>query len=232
MTPLIELRHCHRRFDGGRIVALDGVSLSVARGDFAAITGPSGSGKSTVLDIMCGLDEPDDGAVLIDGKAVVGRAAWADIRAARIGFVFQSFCLIPTLTASENVELAMLWRDASAARRRQRADMLLTSLGLGARTGQYPLELSGGERQRVAIARALANEPEIVLADEPTGSLDQRASAEIVNLLAKLHHESGITVVLVTHDRAISERCQRQIEIGDGRIVSDAYRASADAIAS
>lgn len=230
MPPLIELRHCHRRFDGGRIVALDGVSLSVARGDFAAITGPSGSGKSTLLDIMCGLDEPDDGTVLIDGEAVIGRAAWADIRAARIGFVFQSFCLIPTLTASENVELAMLWRNTSSASRRQRAETLLDSLGLGARSRQYPLELSGGERQRVAIARALANEPEIILADEPTGSLDQRASGEIVALLARLHQERGITVVLVTHDPAIAQRCWRRIEIGDGRIVSDLNRA--DPIAS
>ena len=221
MSQLVELRNCRRVYDNGRIIALDDVSFSVARGDFIAITGPSGSGKSTLLDVLCGLEEPSSGDVLFDGEMVRGRTEWARIRSDRIGFVFQSFYLIPTLTVAENIELAMLWQGISARDRRHRVTELLERLGLGQRGRQHPLQLSGGERQRVAIARALANRPELIVADEPTGSLDSRSSADIIDLLEDLQRNNAITVVIVTHDRAIAERCDRRVELVDGRIVSD-----------
>lgn len=221
MSPLVELRNCRRVYDNGRIIALDDVSFAVARGDFIAITGPSGSGKSTLLDVLCGLEEPSSGEVLFDGEIVRGRTDWARIRSERIGFVFQSFYLIPSLTVAENIELAMLWQGISAHDRRDRVAELLERLGLGKRGGQHPLQLSGGERQRVAIARALANRPELIVADEPTGSLDSRSSADIIDLLEDLQRNNAITVVIVTHDRAIAERCDRRVELVDGRIVSD-----------
>ncbi len=221
MSQLVELRNCRRDYDNGRIIALDDVSFSVARGDFIAITGPSGSGKSTLLDVLCGLEEPSAGEVLFDGEIVRGRTDWARIRSERIGFVFQSFYLIPSLTVAENIELAMLWQGVSARDRRDRVAELLERLGLGQRGRQHPLQLSGGERQRVAIARALANRPELIVADEPTGSLDSRSSADIIGLLEDLQRNNAITVVIVTHDRAIAERCDRRVELVDGRIVSD-----------
>lgn len=224
MPHLVELHHCHRVYDNGRIIALNDVSFSVARGDFIAITGPSGSGKSTLLDLLCGLEEPSAGEVVFDGATMRDRADWARIRAERIGFVFQSFCLIPSLTAAENIELAMLWQGISAHARRDRVAELLERLGLGARGRQHPMQLSGGERQRVAIARALANSPELIVADEPTGSLDSRSSADIIGLLEGLQRDGAITVVIVTHDRAIAERCDRRVELVDGRIVSDQRR--------
>lgn len=221
MSQLVELRNCRRVYDNGRIIALDDVSFSVARGDFIAITGPSGSGKSTLLDVLCGLEEPSSGEVLFDGAIVRGRTDWARIRSERIGFVFQSFYLIPSLTVAENIELAMLWQGISARDRRDRVAELLERLGLVQRGRQHPLQLSGGERQRVAIARALANRPELIVADEPTGSLDSRSSADIIDLLEDLQRNNAITVVIVTHDRAIAERCDRRVELVDGRIVSD-----------
>ena len=222
--PLAELRHCTRSYDNGRILALTDASFAVGRGEFVAVTGPSGSGKSTLLDLLCGLEEPSSGEVLFDGQPVLGRAAWARLRAARIGFVFQSFYLIPSLDVAENVELAMLWQGRSARDRADRVAELLARLGLGDRSGQYPMQLSGGERQRVAIARALANAPEMIVADEPTGSLDSVASAQIVALLEDLHRSSGITVVIVTHNPEIGDRCDRKVEVVDGRIVSDRRR--------
>lgn len=221
MSQLVELRNCRRVYDNGRIIALDDVSFSVTRGDYIAITGPSGSGKSTLLDVLCGLEEPSSGEVLFDGAIVRGRTDWARIRSERIGFVFQSFYLIPSLTVAENIELAMLWQGISARDRRDRVAELLERLGLGQRGRQHPLQLSGGERQRVAIARALANRPELIVADEPTGSLDSRSSADIMDLLEDLQRNNAITVVIVTHDRAIAERCDRRVELVDGRIVSD-----------
>ena len=227
MSHLVELRHCRRVYDNGRIIALDDVSFSVSRGDFIAVTGPSGSGKSTLLDVLCGLEEPSDGEVLFGGEVVRGRSDWARIRSERIGFIFQSFYLIPSLTVAENIELAMLWQGVSARVRRERVTELLERLGLGARGRQHPLQLSGGERQRVAIARALANRPELIVADEPTGSLDSRSSADIIDLLEDLQRNAAITVVIVTHDRMIADRCDRRVELVDGRIVSDLRRQSA-----
>ncbi|WP_323769152.1 ABC transporter ATP-binding protein [Antarctobacter sp.] len=219
--PLAELRHCHRSYDRGRIVALNDVTLKIGNGELVSITGPSGCGKSTLLDIMCGLEEPSLGEVFFDGHRIRGRSAWARLRAARIGFVFQTFHLIPSLSVTENIELAMLWQTRSHQERQTRVSELLDILGLSQRATQFPLELSGGERQRVAIARALANRPALVIADEPTGSLDSASSAQIIDLLEGLQRGEGITVVIVTHDKEIAARCDRRIEMRDGQIVSD-----------
>jgi len=220
-TPLAEVLHCTRSYDNGRIIALRDVSLAIGRSELVSVTGPSGCGKSTLLDVMCGLEEPTTGEVRFDGRRVNGRAAWARLRAVRIGFVFQTFHLIPSLNITENVELPMLWQDKSAKHRRARVAELLDMLGLSQRAAQFPMELSGGERQRVAVARALANRPEMVVADEPTGSLDSTNSAQIIDLLEGLQRNSGMTVVIVTHDAKIAARCPRRVEMFDGRIVAD-----------
>ncbi|MGD0023033.1 MAG: ABC transporter ATP-binding protein [Xanthobacteraceae bacterium] len=224
MPPLIELIHIRREFDGGRIVALDDLSLEIERGNSLSIIGPSGSGKSTLLNLMCGLDRPSHGVVRFDGNDVRTRAGWAHIRARRVGIVFQSFCLISTLNARENVEVAMMGQIAGSANRRKRAMDLLERMGLANRIGLRPAELSGGERQRVAIARALANGPDVLVADEPTGSLDQKSSRAIMAILAELQQTIELTLVLVTHDQSVAACCRRQIELIDGRIVGDAIR--------
>lgn len=220
-TPLAEVVHCTRSYDNGRIIALRDVSLAIGRGELVSVTGRSGCGKSTLLDVMCGLEEPTTGEVRFDGRRVRGRAAWARLRAVRIGFVFQTFHLIPSLKVTENIELPMLWHGMSAPSRRARVAELFDMLGLSQRGAQFPMQLSGGERQRVAIARALANRPEMVVADEPTGSLDSTNSAQIIDLLEGLQHSSGITVIIVTHDAWIAARCPRRVEMFDGQIVAD-----------
>jgi putative ABC transport system ATP-binding protein len=220
MAPLIELVHARREFDGGRIVAVADVSLAVEHGESVAIVGPSGSGKSTVLNLLCGLDAPSAGEVRFEGRPVSGPGAWAEVRAKHIGFVFQNFCLIPTLTAKENVEVAMLGRVGGAAKRGERAVALLSGLGLAARVHMKPMKLSGGERQRVAIARALANEPRLIVADEPTGALDRKSAHAIMDTLTGLQRETRTALVIVTHDREVAAACGRQIEMIDGRVVS------------
>ena len=218
---LIDLNHVRRTFDGGRIVAVDDVSLSIRQGETVAITGPSGSGKSTLLNLMCGLDRPTRGDIRFDSQSVRGGAKWARVRAERLGIVFQSFCLIPGLTAEENVEVAMIGQCSGVHLRRERALSLLQQVGLGDRSAFRPFELSGGERQRVAIARALANAPDVLMADEPTGSLDRRSSHLITDLLTDLQRGRHTTLVLVTHDQIVAGYCKRQIELVDGNVVSD-----------
>jgi putative ABC transport system ATP-binding protein len=221
MPPLIALDHVRREFDGGRIVAVDDVTLGIDRGETVAIVGPSGSGKSTLLNLICGLDQPSRGAVRFDGEPVVGKAAWADIRARRIGIVFQSFCLINQLSARENIEVALLGQLGGAAGRRERARSLLARVGLSGRADQRPPNLSGGERQRVAIARALANDPDLLVADEPTGSLDRKSGASIMEMMTELQQRTGTALLIVTHDPAVAALCARQLEIIDGRIARD-----------
>jgi len=220
-TPLVELVHARRTFDGGRIVAVDDVSLTIGGDETVAIVGRSGSGKSTLLNLMCGLDRPSRGAVRFEGRVVKGRSAWAAVRARRMGIVFQNFCLIPTLTSRENVEVAMLGQTRGARNRRERALELLNHFGLAARADLRPPKLSGGERQRLAIARALANGPKLLVADEPTGSLDQESSHSVMDIITNLHRAFGTAVIVVTHDDHVASTCRRRIELVDGRIRDD-----------
>ena len=204
----------------GELVILADISLSVAPGESLAIVGASGSGKSTLLGLMAGLDTASDGNVYLDGQDLGaldedGRAA---LRASRVGFVFQSFQLLPSLTALENVMLPLELAGRSDAR--HDAEIILDRVGLGDRLHHYPKQLSGGEQQRVAIARAYAGEPMVLFADEPTGNLDSKTGERVGELLFNLNHEQGTTLVLVTHDVRLAERCDRVVELDAGRIVA------------
>lgn len=203
------------------LTILDNVSLEVPAGQFVALTGASGSGKSTLLGLIAGLDAPTSGSISIDGDEITNMSddGLADIRSGKIGFVFQSFHLIPSLTAFENILIPMEIRGRRNAR--DRANELLEDVGLTDRGHHYPSELSGGEQQRVAIARAFANEPAILLADEPTGNLDSRNGGHIFDLMTGLHSKRNITLVLVTHDAALAAQAQRQVILKDGRILDD-----------
>jgi putative ABC transport system ATP-binding protein len=209
------------RSGAGVVTILDGVSLDVEPGQFVAITGPSGSGKSTLLGLIAGLDRPTVGSVRVDGVelASLDEDALARLRLAKIGYIFQSFHLIPTLTALENVAVPL--ELAGAPEAAARASALLEEVGLKQRVGHYPAELSGGEQQRVALARAVANQPGLLLADEPTGNLDSATGAQIIDLLLGLHRRHGTTLILVTHDPALAAHAGRVIELRDGRVVSD-----------
>ena len=227
--PVIDVRNLRRSFQLGdeRVDALRGVNVQIARGEYLAIVGPSGSGKSTLMNILGCLDTPTSGEYLLDGTAVqdLSDDDLAEIRNHKIGFVFQSFNLMARATAVDNVALPLLYSGQSRRERRDAAQHALQRVGLGARMWHRPDQLSGGQRQRVAIARALVNQPVLLLADEPTGNLDQRTGAEIVTLFEQLHHE-GVTVVLVTHDHNLAERTGRQIEIVDGNIAVDRRHAA------
>jgi putative ABC transport system ATP-binding protein len=208
---------------GGELVhAVRGVSLDVARGDYAAIVGPSGCGKSTLLNLIGGIDRPDAGSVTIDGERI-DRMADRDatrFRLLHIGFVFQRFYLMPALTALENVELPMAEAKVPSAERQRRARDLLAYVGLAGRRDHRPSQLSGGEQQRVAIARALANEPRILLADEPTGELDAKTGREMIDLLAQVNRD-GTTILVVTHDEHLALAARRVVHMRDGVIVDD-----------
>jgi putative ABC transport system ATP-binding protein len=208
-----------RAFEGGRLRALAGVSLRVEPGELVALTGPSGSGKSTLLNLIGALDRPDGGTISIDGRRLDDVDA-TEYRAGTVGFVFQFHNLIPVLSASENVQVAMLGRGRRRAAREQRAAELLAEVGLAGRANAYPPTLSGGERQRVAIARALANDPRLLLADEPTGALDSETSDQILALLQRLRESRGMTILLVTNDGTVAERADRVLELRDGRLLA------------
>ena len=210
-----------KAFDGGRIRALNDASLELGAGEFASLTGPSGSGKSTLLNLIGALDRPDAGSIVIDGVPLDGGDG-AEYRAATVGFVFQSHNLIPTLTALENVQVPMLGRGLSRGERVLRARDLLGEVGLGNRADAFPGTLSGGERQRVALARALANEPRLLLADEPTGALDSETGTQVLRLLERIRDEWGMTVLLVTNDDAVATRASRLLRLLDGRVIHDA----------
>jgi len=222
---LIETENLYKIYDLGEspVHALDGVSLSIEQGEFVAIMGPSGSGKSTFMNVVGCLDKPSSGAYRLDGMDIgtLTSDALADIRSRKIGFVFQVFNLLPRADALENVELPMIYNGIPAAQRRKRALDALKSMGLEGREHHHPNQLSGGQQQRVAIARALVNEAPLILADEPTGNLDTKTSIEIMELFVKLNSESGITVILVTHEPDIAAYSKRIIRFLDGRVISD-----------
>lgn len=201
--------------------ALRGISLEIPRGSFSCIIGPSGHGKSTLMHLIGGLDRPTEGRVFIDGTDISALSSGdlAALRAKKIGFVFQFFNLLQNLTAAENVETAMMFAGSSEKAQKERAGQLLTLVGLGDKAKSKPSEMSGGQQQRVAIARALANDPEILLMDEPTGNLDSESEAEVLDAIFALHRE-GKTVVIVTHNNEIAKKAERVFEIRDGRLNS------------
>lgn len=206
--------------DGEEIRALDGVTMTVGEGEFLAVMGPSGSGKSTLLHVLGTLDTPTSGKVFVNGQDLSTLRDVDRFRAKTVGFMFQLHNLIPTLTASENVEIPMMgFVDASP--RRKRAGELLALVGLGDRLNHLPGQLSGGQRQRVAVARALANQPPLVLADEPTGSLDTTAGQELMSLLKELNRSHGVTFIVVTHDPSVVRQTQRVLVMADGKIVRE-----------
>jgi putative ABC transport system ATP-binding protein len=216
-----------KEFDGKRKVrALDGVSLHIARGEMAALVGPSGSGKSTLLNLIGTLDRPTSGEIYLDGQRLseLGDEELTLLRRDKIGFIFQFFHLLPSLTCLENVALPLHLRGWKRAQARSRAEELLELVGLKDRLDHLPDELSGGERQRVAIARALSVYPPILLADEPTGNLDTKTGAEILDLIRDLHARLGATVLMVTHDAGVAASCERTITLRDGRLAGDEVR--------
>ena len=222
--PVYELRAVSKAYSlgGGQVHAVKEVDLTIAAGDAVAIAGPSGSGKTTLLQLLGGLDRPSAGNVLFEGRdmAAMGDGELSALRLRTFGFVFQQFNLIPTLTAAQNVEVALAPTGGKSEARRDTVHRLLESVGLAARADHVPSKLSGGEQQRVAIARALANEPHVLLADEPTGNLDSATGAEIIELLMSLSAEGQRTVIVVTHDSDVAARAHRVIRMQDGRLAS------------
>jgi len=219
--PLVTLEGVSRAFDDGAIVALKSIDLKIPAGDCVAILGPSGSGKSSIVNLLSGIDRPTSGRILWNGTPVESRRAWSRLRRDGIGIVFQEFNLIPTLSAAENVEMALMGRGVAPGEQRARAQAALGRVGLAHRTRHLPHALSGGERQRVAIARAIVNAPSVLLADEPTGNLDSANAAAVADLLFELQRDTGMTLVLVTHDESLAARCRRCVRVRDGEIAED-----------
>jgi putative ABC transport system ATP-binding protein len=219
--PVVHTRGLVKRYEAGRIAALDGVDLDVNRGEFLAICGPSGCGKSTLLNMLSAIDRPDAGALCVCGHDLITlTGARIDaFRSSAVGLVFQLHNLLPNLTALENVQAAMLASDRLPGERLQRAGGLLDRVGLADRAGALPSQLSGGERQRVAIARALANQPEILLADEPTGALDSKTGQRLFDLLCELRQDLRTTLIVVTHDEHVAARAGRIAHMCDGKII-------------
>jgi len=217
-SPQLEVRNLRKSYDEGRIEALRGVSLSIEAGEYVAISGASGSGKSTLLQLLGGLDVPTSGEVLFENAALGTAINLDEYRAQRVGFIFQAFYLLPTLRAIDNVQVPMMAVSSNSTSRADRAEALLREMGLEHRLNQYPNELSAGERQRVAIARALANNPSVLLADEPTGNLDSVNSGRIMEMLTGIQVRHGMTLIIVTHENDIANAAPRHIRIRDGRV--------------
>ena len=222
---MISVRDLHKVYRMGdvEVPALRGVSFDICRGEFVAIMGPSGSGKSTLMNLLGCLDTPTSGSYILDGLEVANLSAsdLALVRARRLGFVFQQYNLLPRQDAMRNVEMPLIYRGISARQRHQRAKVALEIMGMGDRLHHRPNELSGGQQQRVALARALVGSPSVILADEPTGALDTKTSAEIMLILQRLNREQGLTVVLVTHEADIAAYAQRVLTMRDGLVIRD-----------
>ena len=222
--PVIEIKNVEKIYRMGdvQVPALDGVDIVVNRGEFVAIMGPSGSGKSTAMNMVGCLDVPTRGRIFLDGHDIsqLGESELAQIRGKKIGFIFQTFNLINSVSAIENVELPMIFQGVPKDERTEKAKELLTLVDLGDRMDHKPTEMSGGQQQRVAIARALANDPEVILADEPTGNLDSKTGTEIVELIERLH-KKGKTVVMVTHDETLAKHAERIVRLKDGKVVKE-----------
>lgn len=224
-TPAIQTISVERHYTMGSstILAVDGVTISIAQGEFAALLGTSGSGKSTLMNLIAGLDRPTSGAILVQGRdlAKLTSEELAKYRRLTVGMVFQSFNLVPTMTLQENVELPMRFAEVERSERAGRVHEALERVGLSKRLTHRPSELSGGEQQRAALARALVNRPQLLLADEPTGNLDSKTGTEIMNLIRELNDAMGMTVVMVTHERALAEQyAKRLIFLGDGKLLA------------
>ena len=218
-----------RSYENGRVKALRGVDLQIEAGDFVAITGSSGSGKTTLLQMLGGLDTPDSGEIRFRGQSLSAMGDLSSFRAQRVGFVFQSFHLLSTLSACENVQVPMVESPLPGGERERRAIELLEEVGLAERIHHRPAELSGGERQRVAIARSLANEPDLLLADEPTGNLDRESTTMVMELLSRIHRNNGTTLVVVTHDPSTAGYARRRITMSDGLVESDVQTSPPEA---
>ena len=220
MSNIVEINNLVKSYENGHIKALNGIDLTIEEGEFVSIIGPSGSGKSTLLNMLGALDLPDSGSINVAGYDLLSNKKLNEFRAQKIGFVFQLHNLIPNLSVVENIEIPMFTSKLSNDEMRKRALNLLDVVGLRDKASQKPSKLSGGERQRVAIARALANNPAIILADEPTGSLDSKTSTKILKQLIDLHKTQNVTLIIVTHDMDVAKLADRTIEVLDGKLVN------------
>ncbi|WP_458405252.1 ABC transporter ATP-binding protein [Methanobrevibacter sp.] len=217
---IVEIKELYKSYENGKIKALNGVNLTIEEGEFVSIIGPSGSGKSTLLNMLGALDVPDSGSIDVAGQDLTSNKKLNEFRAEKIGFIFQLNNLIPNISVRENIEIPMYTQGLSSGEMKSRALKLLDDVGLKDKADILPNKLSGGERQRVAIARALANDPSIILADEPTGSLDSKTSSKILRQLIDLHEDKNVTLIIVTHDMDVAKLAGRVIEVLDGEIIS------------
>ena len=228
MAAIVKLEEVTKVYQDGKVAvsALQGVDLELQKGEFVAVAGPSGSGKTTLLNIIGGLDKPTTGNVFLEEKLLsdMSRGELSRLRLHRIGFIFQSYNLVPVLTAYENAEFVLLLQKRPAEERRKRVGNLLEEVGLAGLENRFPREMSGGQQQRVAIARSIAPEPALVLADEPTANVDSQTAAELLDLMEKLNQENGVTFLFSTHDPAVMERARRLISLKDGRIEKDTVK--------
>ncbi|MCC7553319.1 MAG: ABC transporter ATP-binding protein [Methanobacteriaceae archaeon] len=220
MENIAQIRNLKKSYENGNIKALNGIDLDIKRGEFVSIIGPSGSGKSTLLNMLGALDIPDSGEIKVADYDLTKNKNLNEFRGKKIGFIFQLHNLIPNISACENVEIPMFAQKISSKEMRNKSLSLLEIVGLKDKAEMLPNKLSGGERQRVAIARALANNPSIILADEPTGSLDSKTSNKILKQLTRLHEEENVTLIIVTHDMNVAKLADRVIEVLDGKILS------------
>lgn len=216
----VEIKDLYKSYENGKIRALNGINLTIAEGEFVSIIGPSGSGKSTLLNMLGALDVPDSGSINVAGEDLKSSKKLNEFRGKKIGFIFQLHNLIPNISVRENVEIPMFTQKMSSGEMKNRALKLLDDVGLKEKADILPSKLSGGERQRVAIARALANDSSIILADEPTGSLDSKTSSKILKQLIDLHKDKHVTLIIVTHDMDVAKLADRVIEVLDGEIIS------------